>query len=96
MLKSRDWGLVDGPVWELGAENGVNLAAPPGYGSRTQKEKIDGQPIEKSNKFSRRRTNGETTVFGCFLEFEVWKRRRSSGAGALSARPHPAAGSPEA
>ena len=56
MLKSRDWGLVDGPVWELGVVKGVHLAAPPGYGSRTQKEKINGQPIEKSNEFSRRRT----------------------------------------
>ena len=40
ILKSRDWGLVDGPVWELGAVKGVHLAAPPGYGSRTQKEKL--------------------------------------------------------
>ena len=44
---------MDGPVWELGAVKGVHLAAPPGYGSRTQKEKINGQPIEKSNEFSR-------------------------------------------
>ena len=75
MLKSRDWGLVDGPVWELGAAKGVHLAAPPGYGSRTQKEKINGQPIEKSNinflAGARRRRNGETTVFGCFSKFEV-------------------------
>ena len=47
---------MDGPVSELGAAKGVHLAAPPGYGSHTQKEKINGQPIEKSNKFSRWRT----------------------------------------
>ena len=69
MLKSRDWGLVGGPVWELGAVKGVHLAAPPGYGSRTQKEKINGQPIEKSNKFSRwrmapaKRRNGRFWLF---------------------------------
>ena len=71
---------MGGPVWELGAVKGVHLAAPPGYGSRTQKEKINGQPIEKSNKFSRRRRrrrNGETTVFGCFSKFEVAGSRQA-------------------
>ena len=72
MLKSRAWGLVGGPVWELGAVKGVHLAAPPGYGSRTQKEKINGQPIEKSNKFSRRRTAPAKRRNGRFwLFFEV-------------------------
>ena len=72
---------MDGPVWELGAVKGVHLAAPPGYGSRTQKEKINGQPIEKKvMNFlagARRRRNGETAVVGCFLKFEVADSRQT-------------------
>ena len=78
LAKSQSRGLVDGPVrvWELGVTlgvvKGVHLAAPPGYGSRTQKEKINGQPIEKSNKFSRRRTAPAKRRNGRFwLFFEV-------------------------
>ena len=43
------------------------------------KRKINGQPIEKVINFlagARRRRNGETAVFGCFLKFEVADSRQ--------------------
>ena len=57
---------------EVGAAKGVHLPAPPQYGSCTQKEKINGYTVEKSNKFSRRRTAPAKRRNGRFwLFFEV-------------------------
>ena len=71
---------MDGPVWELGAVKGVHLAAPLDMAVAPKKKKLMVNQQKKVINFlagARRRRNGETAVFGCFLKFEVADSRQT-------------------